>query len=215
MGKFNYKILVRNIMNYFFSAFIFVVSGVAYGFVSGPSALNPGENSLVAGTQIERGNVEPNENRSSYQDAKIDVYKLKYARGFDEILGFSSSSIFLEYGQFTSAEERVASTLFYEKDKGTYVTLGFSTDVLHEIDRQFGFYIQLSPHRGYNQKKFSNPRLDLYTFGLTSAFNISGNLFHKNLIHYGSGDGSDQNSYLAIDSGFVWCSRIFFRFDIA
>lgn len=189
-------------MKYIFSTFVLVFSSAAYAFVSGPSSLNAGENSLTAGTQVERGKVEPNENRASYQDAKIDVYKLRYARGFDNILGFSSSSIFLEYGQFTSAEERVASTLFYEKDKGSYATLGFSADILHEIDRQFGFYVQLSPLRDYNKKKFSNPRLDLYSFGLTSAFNISDNFFHKNLIHFGSGDGSDQNSYLAIDSGF-------------
>lgn len=189
-------------MKSIFSLFILAFSTTTYAFVSGPSALNPGESTITAGTQAERGKVEPNENRSSYQNAKIDVYKVKYARGFDNILGFSSSTIFLEYGQFSSAEERVGSILFYEKDKGSYATIGFSADILREIDRQFGFYIQLSPYRDYNKKKFSNPRLDLYSFGLTGAFNITDNLFYKNLIHYGSGDGLDQNSYLALDSGF-------------
>ena len=190
-------------MKYRLAAVIFLFfSSTTFAFVSGPSAVNSGESSIVAGTQVERGKVEPNENRSSYQDAKIDVYKIKYVRGFEDILGFTRSSIFLEYGQFTSAEEKVASTLFYEKDKGVYATLGISADVLHEIERQFGFYIQLSPLRQYNKMKFSNPRLDLYAFGLTSAFNISDNFFQKNLIHFGSGDNSDQNSYIAIDSGF-------------
>ena len=181
--------------------FALISTSKVSAFVSGPSAVNPGENALIAGTQIERGKVEPNENRLSYQDAKIDIYKIKYVRGLENILGFSHASVFLEYGQFASAEEKVAATLFYKNDKGSYATIGFSADVLHEIDRQFGFYIQLYPLRDYNKKKFSNPRLDLFAFGLTSAFNITDNFFQKNLIHRGSGDGADQNSYLAVDSG--------------
>jgi hypothetical protein len=181
---------------------VFLLAPTSFAFISGPGSLGPGEHSLIVGTQIERGMVEPNENRASYQDAGIDVYRFKYTHGLENFLGFEIASVFLEYGQFTSSEERVGANLFYEKDQGSYGTFGFSADILHETDRQFGFYIQLSPLRDYNKKKFSNPRLDLYTFGLTSAFNISENLFQKNLIHLGSGDGSEQNSYLAVDSGF-------------
>ncbi len=179
-----------------------VFSPQAFAFVAGPSSVGPGENMLTIGGQFERGKIEPNENRSSYQDAKIDVQKLKYTRGLTEIFGLSHANLSAEFGQFTSNEERVGSTLFYESDKGSYLSLGFSADFLHEVDRQFGFYIQLNPSRIYNKKKFSNPRLDLYALGLTSAFNISENFFQKSLLHLGSGDGSDQNSYVAIDYGF-------------
>jgi hypothetical protein len=179
-----------------------LLSSKSYAFVSGPSSVSAGENYVSIGAQAERGKVEPNENRSSFQDAQIDIYRLKYVRGFDGLLGLSRSNVYFEYGSFNSAKEQVGSTLFYDKDQGSYLTLGFSGDVVHDLDKQFGFYVQSTPSRSYNKGKFSNPRLDLFALGLTSAFNITDNFFQKNLIHYGSGDGSDQNSYLAIDTGF-------------
>jgi hypothetical protein len=181
---------------------LFLASSNSYAFVSGPSSVNAGESYVSVGTQAERGKVEPNENRASYQDAQIDIYKLKYVRGFDGLLSLSRSNIYFEYGSFTSAKEQVGSTLFYEKDQGSYLTLGLSGDIVHDLDKQFGFYVQTAPSRSYNKNKYSNPRLDLFAIGLTSAFNITENFFQKNLIHYGSGDGSAQNSYLAIDTGY-------------
>ena len=170
--------------------------------MSGPSSVNAGDNYISLGTQAERGKVEPNENRASFQDAQIDLYKLKYVRGLEGLLGLRTSNVYFEFGSFNSVQEQVGSTLFYEKDQGSYLTLGFSGDILHEPDKQFGFYLQVSPSRSYNKNKFSNPRLDLFALGLTSAFNITDNFFQKSLIHYGSGDGTSQNSYLAVDSGY-------------
>jgi hypothetical protein len=201
MGGFNYKILKELKMKKILIA-AFLASSNAYAFVSGPSSVNAGENYVSIGTQTERGKVEPNENRSSFQDAQIDIYKLKYVRGFNEFLGLSRSNVFFEYGSFSSAKEQIGSTLFYEKDQGSYFTLGLSGDIVHDLDKQFGFYIQTTPSRSYNKNKFSNPRLDIFALGITSAFNVTENFFQKNLIHFGSGDGSAQNSYLAIDTGF-------------
>ncbi|MBK7844174.1 MAG: hypothetical protein IPJ71_10835 [Bdellovibrionales bacterium] len=174
----------------------------AMAFVSGPSSVGAGENYIGIGTQSERGKVEPNENRSSFQGAQIDIYKLKYVRGFEGLLGLGSSNVYFESGSFSSSKEQVGSTLFYERDQGSYLTLGLSGDFVHELEKQFGFYVQASPLRSYNKDKFSNPRLDMFAVGLTSAFNITDDFFQRNLIHYGSGEGSHQNSYLAIDTGF-------------
>jgi hypothetical protein len=182
--------------------FALLVSIQSHAFVSGPSSVNEGESYIGIGTQAERGKVEPNENRSSFQDAEIDVYKIKYVRGMEGLLGLGRSNIYFEYGSFRSAKEQVGSTLFYENDQGSYLTLGFSGDIVHDLEKQFGFYVQTSPSRSYNKNKFSNPRLDLFALGLNSAFNVTENFFQKNLIHFGSGDGSNQNKYLAIDTGF-------------
>lgn len=173
-----------------------------HAFVSGPSSVSEGENYISIGIQAERGKVEPNENRSSFQDAQIDIHRLKYVRGFEGQLGLSRSNIYFEFGSFSSAKEQVGSTRFYDKDQGSYLTLGLSGDIVHDLDKQFGFYAQVTPSRSYNKNKFSNPRLDLFALGLNSAFNVTENFFQKNLIHFGSGDGSNQNSYLAIDTGF-------------
>lgn len=179
-----------------------LISIKSHAFVSGPSSVNAGENYVAIGTQAERGKVEPNENRSSFQDAQIDIYKLKYLRGFEGLLGLSRSNVYVEYGSFSSAKEQLGTTVFYDKDQGSYLSLGLSGDIVHDLEKQFGFYVHTTPSRSYNKNKFSNPRLDLLALGLTSAFNVTENFFQKNLIHYGSGDGSAQNSYLAIDTGF-------------
>lgn len=188
-------------MKYLILAAIFF-SGKLFAFVSGPSTVNAGENYITVGSQSDRGKIEPNENRNSFQDAKIDAYKVKYARGFEEIFGLGRSNVYIEYGSFSSATEQIGPTVFYEKDKGSYLTLGLSGDLVHDLDKQFGFYIQITPSRSYNRNKFSNPRLDTFAFGLSSAFNVTENFFQKNLIHYGSGDRPAQNSYLALDIGF-------------
>ncbi len=178
-----------------------LVSNSAMAFVSGPSSVSAGEQYLSIGTQAERGKIEPNENKNSVQDAQINIHKLKYARGLENLQGFRTSNVYFEYGNFNSAQEQVGNTIFYEKDQGSYLTLGLAGDILHEADRQFGLYVQISPGRTYNKNKFSNPRLDLFALGITSAFNITDNLFQKNLIHYGSGDRPSQNAYLAVDTG--------------
>jgi len=179
-----------------------LVSNSAMALVSGPSSVDAGEQYFSIGTQAERGKVEPNENKASYQSAQIDIYKLKYVRGLESLPGLSTSNVYFEYGSFSSAQEQVGSTLFYEKDQGAYLTLGFSGDIVHEADKQLGFYAQLSPGRTYNKNKFSNPRLDLFALGLTTSFNVTNNLFQRNLIHYGSGDTPSQNAYLVVDTGF-------------
>ena len=181
---------------------ILLATQSALAFVSGPSSINAGENYISIGSQAEGGKLEPNANRDSFQKAKIDIYKLKYARGFEGLLGLGRSNLYFEYGSFTSGKEQVGSTVFYEKDQGSYLTLGLSGDLVHDLEKQFGFYFQITPSKSYNEKKFSNPRLDTFALGITSAFNITDNFFQKNLIHYGAGDGKDQNSYLAVDTGF-------------
>lgn len=181
---------------------ILLTSLSGFAFVSGPSSVSDGENYITLGVQNERGKIEPNENKASFQDAQIDLYKIKYVQGLKGLLGLSRSNIYFEFGNFNSSKEQVGTTLFYEKDQGSYFTIGLSGDFLHDIERQFGFYFHLSPSRSYNQNKFSNPRIDIFALGITSAFNITNNLFQRNLLHFGSGDSSSQNSYIALDSGF-------------
>ena len=181
---------------------IIFLSHTSMAFVSGPGLVDDQENYLSLGSQIERGKIEPNENKASYQDAQINMLKLKYIRGHDGLFGLSRSNIYFEYGYFNSVKEQIGSTLFYEKDPGHFFTAGFSGDIIYDLEKKVGLYLQVSPIRTYNKNKFSNPRLDLFALGLTSAFDVTNYFFQRNLIHFGSGDGSDQNSYLAIDTGF-------------
>jgi len=186
--------------NFYF--LVFILSIKAHAFVSGPSSISSGEKYLTFNMQSERGKVEPHENKASYQNAEIDIFKIKYVHGLDDFFGLSRSNIYFENGFFKSAKEQVGATLFYDKDQGSYLSAGVSADFVHDLDKQFGFYFQLMLNKSYNNKKFSNPRLDNFSFGLTSAYNITDNFFQRSLIHIGSGDRSEQNSYLVVDSGY-------------
>lgn len=174
----------------------------AFALVGSSSAVGDGESKIVLEAQTEGGKIEPNENKSSFQDADIKVNRLKYSYGLGNFFNLSTSNINIEYGQFSSKEERVGASLFYPSDSGSYVSLGFSAELVHDADKLFGFYVNVTPSSNYNEQKFSNPRIDKFSFGLNSSFNISESAFQKSLIHYGSGDGQDQNSYIAIDTGF-------------
>ncbi len=181
---------------------VVLISFNTFALVAGVSAINECASRITLEAQTEGGKIEPNENRSSFQDADIKINRLRYSYGLGDFLKLSTSNIIIEYGQFSSKTERVGTNLFYPSDSGNYVSLGFLADLVHVADRLFGFYINVTPSSNYNEKKFSNPRIDNLSFGLTSSFNISESIFQKSLIHYGSGDGQYQNSYIAIDTGF-------------
>ena len=182
------------------SVFLFCLQ--ANALVNGVSSVATGESRIDITTQIEGGKIEPNENKASFQNADIKTNHLKYTYGLDSFSVFSVPNLSVSYSQFTSNEERVGNTLFYAADKGSVLTLGFSAELLHDPNRQFGFYINVTPSSNYNKKKFSNSRIDTFSFGVNSLFNLSAEIFQKSLIHYASGDGQDQNSSLAVDSGF-------------
>lgn len=75
-------------------------------FVSGPSTIDAGYNYISFGTQVERGKVEPNENRSSFQNAQINIHKLKYIHGLDGFLGLNRSNLNFEFGSFTKDNDQ-------------------------------------------------------------------------------------------------------------
>lgn len=87
--------------------------------------------------QLEAGKLEPNENKTSFQTAEIKVNKLSYGFGLGDMLYFDKLTLNLDYSQFTSAEERVGSNLFYEADSGYFLNLGVTFEILHEADRLF------------------------------------------------------------------------------
>lgn len=195
---------MKNLIKGFMIILIFnlFLSNFSYGFVAGPSSVSEGEKFLNLQLQQERGKIEPNENKNSFQNAQIDLMKIKYVQGLSGSDYFSRSNVYFEYADFSSGEEKVGSNLFYEKDTGRYLTLGFSGDLMHDLQKQFGVFFQFTPYSKYNRNKFSNPRIDLYAFGFNSSFHITDNVFQKNLIHIGSGDSNHQNAYFAADIGF-------------
>ena len=109
--------------------FISLASLNVNALVSGPSTPLADEQLIIYSNQIERGKVEPNENRSSFQNADIQIQRLNYSHGLKDFLGLERSHVFLELGQFKSAKEQVGANLFYDADSGDYANIGFSADL--------------------------------------------------------------------------------------
>lgn len=189
-------------MKYFITILLLFTINESYSFVSSSSSISEGENKLVIGTQLERGVIEPNENMNSYQKASINIYRLKHLYGLRDHSFMNEVNFSTEFIQFTSVEEKVGVNLFYPSDKGYALKFGYSGDILHDSQKKIGLSFHLAPLREYNKNKFSNPRLDLFTFGINSFFELTDILFLKTLLHYGSGDDNYQNSSFLFEHAF-------------
>lgn len=169
----------------------------AAALVSGPSALSAGEWNVEMRTVFERGKIEPNENRASFQSAQIDIYKLTVARGLSDLPFGQDHSVRLDYLRFTSGREAVGAQVFYEQDTGNVATLTYGFNFVHEASYSAGMYLSASPLTNYNQRKFSSPRVDLWALGLKTGLEISEAWILENSVHYGSGIPGRQNAYVA------------------
>lgn len=153
---------------------------------------------------LERGKVEPNENRDSYQEAKIDIYQIAITRKLPDALSPGSSPyVKIDYKNIRSGAEIVGGRSFYAEDRGNTLglTYGFSVDTSENSN--LSFYGSVTPIRDLNENKFSLPRVDLWNLGMQSSSNWSEYWGFESSILYGSGIAGKQNSYLATAQSFV------------
>lgn len=183
--------------------FSFLISSAqSYALVSSPSTVANGEWVIEAKSIFERGKVEPNENKDSYQQAEINIYQLALSHGLTGS-SFGSDHYFrVDYRYFTSGKEEAAGQVFYEKDTGNVATLTYGFNLVHEPVYSAGIYASVSPLSSYNKDKFSSPRVDLWALGFRSGLELSPSWFTESSIHYGSGQPGRQNSYLALTNLF-------------
>lgn len=170
----------------------------AKALVSGPSAVGEGMWGVELRAIQERGLVEPNEDRASYQPARIDLVRVSATRGFSAP-GFGQDHFArVDLTSLTSGREEVAGRTFYEEDRGHVVTLSYGFNFLHEPTASAGLYFSVSPVTDFNHRKFSVPRVDVWAIGLKSGLEIIDQWFLENSAHLGSGIPGRQNSYLAL-----------------
>ncbi len=109
---------------YFFAVISFVsifFSQEANALVSSHSQGNEGDWKVELKTTLERGKVEPNENNSSFQKAKINIYEASAARFFGASFG-SRHFVKLQMRAFESGREEAGGRIFHERDRGHAVT---------------------------------------------------------------------------------------------
>lgn len=145
---------------------------------------------------VERGKIEPNENRASFQAAQIDVHQIGLSRHFGDSWGASSFAR-LELKTFTSGEEAVDGRVFYPADSGYAATVGFGANFLEEERARAGFYVTLTPFKSLNEEKFSIPRIDLWSLSFNLSVQWGQRYSMSESLHYGSGLSGQQNSYVS------------------
>jgi hypothetical protein len=127
--------------------------------------------SVSLGAQLERGKIEPNENRSSFQTADINVYTAAYSYKMADDFYIPKLTLKIEGKSFTSGEEKVNGQLFYDKDSGSAVSVSGSAPIFEEPTSAMAAYFSITPYIQFNEDKFSVPRIDQFAGGLQSLQN--------------------------------------------
>ena len=174
-----------------------LISFPAWALVSSPATVGDGQWSTEFRTTLERGKIEPNESKASFQRAEIDIYQLSLTRGLGS-LSFGMDHFFrVDYRYFKSGKEEVGGQVFYNEDQGHTATFTYGFNIVHEAGYTAGVYASISPLITFNRDKFSSPRVDIWALGLQSGMELHSDWLLENSVHYGSGIPGKQNSYLA------------------
>lgn len=180
-----------------FAGVLVIFSLQANALVSSPSAVSEGQWNVELKSTLERGKIEPNENRSSFQTAEIDIHQLSVTKGVESFSLGSDYFLRLDLKYLKSGAEEVSGQVFYAADTGHAVTLTGGFNLVHDPAYKAGLYFSLTPVAEFNKDKFSVPRVDLWGLGFKSSIELSRTFFIEDSLHYGSGLPGHQNSYLA------------------
>lgn len=174
-----------------------LVGTKSFALVSSPVSIREGQWGLELNSTIERGKIEPNENIDSFQKARINILQVAALHGMPSSSWGVDHTLKVEAKYITSSEEQVDGTTFYESDQGATAGVTHSFNFVHASTHTIGMYIGITPFVTVNRDKFSLPRLDLVSVGLTSGLEVSKDVFVENSLHIGSGIPTKQNAYTA------------------
>lgn len=191
-------------MHAVFLLFLIMLNSIsAHALVSSQAQGNEGDWRMELRTILERGKVEPNENRASFQRAKINTLEASATHYFGA--GFGSRHFAkLQVRTFQSGREEAGGQEFHRRDNGQAFTLTYGFDPVHELRYSLGIYASLTPYAKFNRRKFSQPRIDLASLGAQLAVGLSDSLSLDTLLHFGLGYSRQQNSYFAFSQAIGW-----------
>lgn len=181
----------------FATSLILALGAESQALVISPSGVASGNWNIEFKSTLERGKVEPNENRSSFQDAEIDVHQFSVTQRIEGLSFGSDHFLRLDLKYLKSGKEEVAGQVFYDADTGNAATLSGGFNFVHEPTYKSGFYASVTPIANFNNEKFSVPRIDLWGVGFRTLVELGKTFFIEDSLHYGSGIPGNQNSYLA------------------
>lgn len=179
------------------SALTLLMSHSSWGLVSQPTPIFEGETGIDFRFTREGGVMKPSEDKASFQDANILISQISFRRA-PKGVGLKDFFWSLDYRAFQTPEEKKNGVRFHDSYLGHQVTLGGGFNIARTPDYTFGIFLKASPLLDIDEKKFGNPRADLYQFGWNGGFSFGRGYFFEANMTYGSGIPDEQNQYLGL-----------------
>jgi hypothetical protein len=206
-----------------------------------PVGGHPKELDVFARVTLERGLVEPNENKASYQKANWEMLTVGGGYGLGDLGDFQDVSVRLEATGYQSPAEvndpgrgPVAATAcpgpspgpglceFHSADRGAFITPSLSTNLIHTGAFSFGVFVLGNIPIGVNYKKFVMPRIDFVGGGFRMGAELAPAFAFETSFYVGSGasgrGGRQNGTFAATQLLHFRTKRIgtspFFRFGV-
>lgn len=219
----------------------FAVAGDAHALIPIPVGGHPKELDVFMRLTLERGLVEPNENKASWQKARWEMLTVGGGYTFGdygvfqdisvrgEITGYQSPAEVNDLARGSVAPAACSGSVvapgqcqFHPADRGTFVTPSIGTSLVHTGQFAFGVFLLGNIPIGVDYAKFVLPRMDWVGGGFRGGFDLASWLTLEQSFYVGSGSsgrGGRQNGTFAATQLFAFKTpRVgtspFFRFGV-
>ena len=181
-------------------------SGVAHALIPIPVGGHPKELDVFARVTLERGLIEPNENKASWQKANWDMFTVGGGYGVGDVGPLQDVSIRAEFTGYQSPAEvndlgrgAVApgscrgvvigpgQCQFHPSDKGSFITPSLSANLVHTAAFSFGVFVLGNIPIGVDYSKFVLPRIDYVGGGFRAGVEMASWFAFETSFYVGSG----------------------------
>lgn len=164
----------------------------------------PGETDVNARLTLERGLIEPNENKNSWQNAQWNMYSLNAGHSFGTVGPLDDFFVRLDYTYLYAPAEVSPEPLspgraclgqsledgrcqLYARDRASFVTPAIGWNFYHPGNFAFGVFFQGTIPLEYNRHKFAGPRVDYFGGGTSVGLRITPWLNYESRLYFGTG----------------------------
>jgi hypothetical protein len=188
----------------------------ARAFVGAPVGGQPKQVDLQLRVELERGNVEPNDNTASWQRANWEIYTIGAGYTGKDFRAFLLPFFRVEYSFYSAPPEMnergdvppesclgrslgPARCEFHPGDRGSLIRPQIGFDLVHEPRFALGVFFQGTIPIGVDSDRFVLPRVDHVGGGINVGVVLAPWLRSQSRIYFGTGmfDGS-QNGTVAL-----------------
>lgn len=176
-----------------------------------PVGGHPKEADVFARVTLERGLVEPNESKASFQPARWEMLTVGGGYGLGDFGPFQDLALRLEVTGYRSPAEvndpskgtvAVPSCAgqvtgpglcqFHPADRGAFVTPSLSTSLIHTGNFAFGVFLVGNIPVGVNYEKFVLPRIDYVGGGFRAGAEFTSWFAFETSFYVGSGSAGQH-----------------------